>query len=479
MKSFTALALVTALLCAQPAFAFGKDTGGKETAGKDVVAKDMKDSGKILDVQVLKAAGGAEAWLVEDHTVPVVSLNFSFDGGLAYDPDDKPGVGRLVSILLDEGAGDMLSQKFQGKLSDNAISMSFTAGRDAFYGEMRTLAKNREMAFDMLRMALTQPRFDADAITRMQNANASEIRTNMGDPAWLIARTFNGMLFEGHYYANPGFGNLLSMTTINRKDLQDFVREQFARNVLKVSIAGDITKADAQAAVDKIFGSLPATAAQVDTPEATLKYPGKTVLLPLDTPQTFIMMGEQGVKRGDKDWEAAMVMNYILGGSSFGARLMNSIREKRGLTYGVYSSLTSMSHAAIIQANMSASNDKVPEALSLLKSEWAEMAKDGPTAQELEDAKSYITGSLYLELTSTQEIASAMNDMQRDNLGPDYINNRNAVINALSIEDIKRMAAQLLKADDLTTILVGQPKNINVDILLDKPPGMAEPAKPQ
>ncbi len=434
---------------------------------------------KILDVQVLKSPGGISAWLVEDHTVPVISLNFSFEGGLAFDPDDKPGVGRLVSILLDEGAGDLKSQEFQGKMADNAISMDFTAGRDAFYGELRSLSKNQDLAFDLLRLALTQPRFDADAITRMKNANTSEIKESMGEPAWLIARTFNGMLFEGHYYARPGFGNLASMNTISRKDLLNFVKEQFGKNVLKVAIAGDISKADAQQALDKIFGGLPDEAAQVDTPVAKLNYPGKTILLPLDTPQTFIMMGQQGVKRDDPDWDAAMVMNYILGGSSFGARLMNEIREKRGLTYGVYSVISSMKRADILQANMSASNDKVEEALRLLKEQWALMAKDGPTAQELSDAQSYLTGSLLLQLTSTHDISDALNDMQRDNLGPDYINQRNARINALTVADVKRIAAKLLNADQLTTILVGKPKNINVDILLDKPPGMDEPPKPQ
>ena len=430
---------------------------------------------KALDVQVLKGPAGAEAWLVQDSTVPVISISFSFEGGLAYDPDDKPGVGRLVSILLDEGAGDMRAQEFQQKLSDNAIGMDFTAGRDAFYGQLRTLTKNKDLAFDMLRLALTQPRFDTDAIDRMRNANIAELKNDLGEPSWLVARTFNGMMFEGHYYARPGFGNLQSMNTITRKDMLDYTHGQFAKNVLKVSIAGDITQEEAQAALNKIFRDLPDAADPVDATEATLGYPGKTILLPLDTPQTYIMVGEQGIKRSDKDWHAAMVMNYILGGSSFDARLMREIRAKRGLTYGVYSSLSSMDHADLMQANMSASNDKVQEALQLLRDEWAEMAKDGPTTEELENAKSYLTGSLLLQLTSTKDIAAALNDMQRDDLDADYINKRNDIINSLTLADVKRMAAQLLKTENLTTVLVGKPKNINVDILLDKPPGMPEP----
>ncbi|HYD18149.1 MAG TPA: pitrilysin family protein [Patescibacteria group bacterium] len=430
---------------------------------------------KILDIQVLKSAGGVEVWLVEDHSVPVVSLNFSFEGGLGFDPEDKPGVGRLVSILLDEGAEKLKSQDFQAKLSDNAISMSFTAGRDAFYGRLQTLSKNRDLGFDLLRMALTAPRFDQDAIDRMKAANVSEISENMGDPSWLVARSFNGMLFEGHYYSRPGYGNLASMATITRRDLQQFVKEQFGRDVLKIAIAGDITPAQVKAAVDHIFGALPEKAGNVELPPATLAYAGKTILLPLEAPQTYIISAQPALPRNDKDWHAAMIMNYILGGGSFNARLMKEIREKRGLTYGVYSSITNMKNADIIQANMSASNEKVEEAVRLLKESWASMAKDGPTADELADAKSYLTGSLLLQLTSTGDISGALNDIQRDGLGPDYINNRNAMVNAVSMADVKRVSAKLLQADKLTTILVGKPKNMNVDILLDRPPGMDEP----
>lgn len=452
MKSLF-LALFLTLLAAQPAFA----------------AKD-----KVLDVEVVKSKGGIEAWVVQDKAAPVVSLTFSFEGGLAYDPEDKPGVGRLVSILLDEGAEKMKAHEFQSRLADNAISMSFTAGRDAFYGRLRTLRKHKDLAFDLLRMALSSPRFDDDAVTRMKNANAAEIRESVGDPSWLVMRTFNGMMFEGHYYSLPGYGNLASMAAITRKDLQQFVKEQFARDALKVAIAGDITKEEVQAALDKIFGALSEKAAPVEMPPVKPKYPGKTILLPLDAPQTYVMAGQQGINRKDKDWHAALIMNYILGGGSFEARLMREIREKRGLTYGVYSSLSSTRASDIVQASLSASNEKVEEALRILKQEWALMAKDGPAAEELKNARSFLTGSLLLQLTSTLDIASVLNDIQRDGLGPNYINRRNAEIEAVTVADVKRVAEKMLKADDLTVILVGKPKNINVDILLDKPPGMAE-----
>jgi len=430
---------------------------------------------KVLNVQKLKTPGGIEVWLVEDKTVPVISMNFSFEGGLIYDPQDRPGVGRLVSILLDEGADQMKSQEFQSQLSDNAIHMGFTAGRDAFYGQLKTLKSNKGLAFDLLRLALTKPRFDTEAVERMRNANISQIKDDMGDPGWLVARTYNGMVFAGHAYALPGLGTLDSMPQITRKDLESFVQAQFARGVLKVAIAGDITGDEAAKAVDDVFGALPEKAEEADSGEAAMNYAGKTILLPLDAPQTYIAAGEAGIKRADKDWQAAVIMNYILGGSGFDARLMKEIREKRGLTYGVYTSLTSMKHAALLQANLSASNEKVAEALKLLKQEWVKMAKDGPSDQEVQDAKSYLTGSLLLDLTSTDDISETLNGLQRDGLDFDYINQRNAEINAVTVGDIKRIAARLLQPENLTVVLVGQPVDVKADIMLDHPPGMTMP----
>jgi zinc protease len=430
---------------------------------------------KILDVQKITTPAGIEIWLVQDKTVPVISMSYSFDGGLAYDPEGKPGVGRLVSILLDEGAGDMMSQEFQTALNDKAIDMSFTAGRDAFYGHLRTLRANKDAAFRLLSLSLNSPRFDKEPIERMRNANIAEIKVDMGNPQWLVARTFNGMVFEGHPYALPALGTLVSMSKITRQDLLNFIHAQFARDVLKVAIAGDISRDEAVKAVDGIFATLPAQADKTVGDDADFQYAGKTVMLPLNTPQTYISAGAPGLKRTDKDWQAATVMNFILGEDSFGSRLMEELRKKRGLTYGVTSGLISMQHAGLLQVNFSASNGNVVEALKILQQEWTKLAAEGPTETEVLDAKNYLTGSLPLELTSTGSIARALNGMQRDGLDHDYINRLSDEVNAVTVADVKRMAARLLKTEGLTTVLVGQPQGMTVDILLDHAPGTAVP----
>ncbi len=435
-----------------------------------ITACSPDETTKVLNIQELDH----NVWLVEDNTAPVISINFSFDGGLLHDPKDKPGVGRLVSILLDEGAGILSSQKFQEELSNNSIHMSFSAGRDAFYGNIKTLTKNKDKAFDLLNRALTKPHFYEEAITRMKNANIADIKDNLGNPSWLSARSFNGMLFAGHPYELPGYGNLKSMRAINRQDLVDFRKKQFTKDVLKIAIAGDISKTEALVAVKTIFNELPKKSTSLAIKDTLLQHKGKIILLPVKSPQTYISVANEGIDRKDPDWYAATVMNYILGGGGFESRLMEEIRKKRGLTYGVHSGLSSMKHANLIRADLSTSNEKASEALKILKQEWIKMAKDGATEQELKEAKSYITGSLLLGLTSTSAISSTLNGLQQNGLDYNHINNRNDKINKVTLVDIKRVADRLLKVNDLTIVMAGDPKNIDIDIKLNNPPKMED-----
>lgn len=433
------------------------------------------DNAKVLDVQKLKTPAGIEAWLVQDKAYPVISISYSFDGGLAYDPEDKPGVGRLVSILLDEGAGEMTGPEFQSALSDNSIDMKFNAGRDAFRGQLKTLKANKETAFHLLALALNKPRFDSDALERLRNANIVTIKQDMTDPDWLTDHSFNGMVFEGQAYGAPALGTLDSMTKITKQDLIDYTHAQFGRDVLHVSIAGDITAAEATKAVDDIFAALPAQAEKLDEKAPEFKSVGKTVMLPVDTPQTYVSAGEAGLKRSDKDWAAATVMNYILGGNSADAHLTRELKKKRGLTTSVTSSLIELKQAGVIQVDFVADNGKVADALQALRQEWTRMATDGATEEEVQAAKAYLIGAAPLELTSTSSIANKLNELQVEGLEYDAINQRNTELNAVTAADVKRVAAKLLKTDSLTAIIIGQPPGFSADIMLDHPPGMAVP----
>lgn len=417
---------------------------------------------KALDIKEVKSPGGISAWLVEDHSIPVIALDFAFkDAGSKNEAVETQGLVRVLSNTMDEGAGDLDSKAFQKELLDKSISLSFNATRDNFGGELKTLSRHKDRAFELLTLALTKPRFDADAVTRMIAANESRIKTSLADPEWIAARLMNDIAYKGHPYALNSGGTLSTLATITPDQLRAYLKDQLSRDRLKIGVAGDITEAELAALLDKIFGGLPAKTTSTKTAsEAGLSGGGTVTLYSKDIPQTVIEIMQPGIKQGNPDYHTAEIMNFVLGGSGFGSRLMEQIREKRGLTYGIYSGLLSMDHTAAVTVGTSTKNESVGEMLDLIKAEWSKMQTDGITEQELEDAKSYLIGSLPLSLTSTDRISGLLLSLQTEGFEKNYLEKREAAIKAASASDIKSIAAKLLDPAKFTIVLVGKPEGI-------------------
>ena len=420
-----------------------------------------------MDIKRVVSPGGIEAWLVEDHKVPVLALEWAFEGAGGTDPKGKEGLANLTSTMLDEGAGPYDSQAFQARLQDNAIALGFDAGRDGFSGSMRTLTEHRDEALELTRLSLTDPHFAPESLDRMRASITASLKRDLADPNYVARRQFYSTAFPNHPYGDEIRGTLNSLPTITPDDLRRFVKGQFGRDRLVVAAAGDISPEDLGKALDTVFGGLPAKADVPPIPDVTMSGLGQTILLPRPTAQTVMLMGQPGVKRDDPDWYAATVMNYVLGGGGFGSRLMEEVREKRGLSYGVYSYLIPMDHAALVMASGSTVNAKAGQALDIMRQEWARMAKDGLTDQEMADAKTYLTGSFPLQLGSTQAIARILLQVKRDNLGIDYLNQRDRYINAVTPADIKRVAQRLLDPAKLLTVLVGKPEGVSPTRTID------------
>lgn len=420
-----------------------------------------------MDIKRVVSPGGIEAWLVEDHKVPVLALEWAFEGAGGTDPKGKEGLANLTSTMLDEGAGPYDSQAFQARLQDNAIALGFDAGRDGFSGSMRTLTEHRDEALELTRLSLTDPHFAPESLDRMRASITASLKRDLADPNYVARRQFYSTAFPNHPYGDEIRGTLNSLPTITPDDLRRFVKGQFGRDRLVVAAAGDISPEELGKALDTVFGGLPAKADVPPIPDVTMSGLGQTILLPRPTAQTVMLMGQPGVKRDDPDWYAATVMNYVLGGGGFGSRLMEEVREKRGLSYGVYSYLIPMDHAALVMASGSTVNAKAGQALDIMRQEWARMAKDGLTDQEMADAKTYLTGSFPLQLGSTQAIARILLQVKRDNLGIDYLNQRDRYINAVTQADIKRVAQRLLDPAKLLTVLVGKPEGVSPTRTID------------
>ena len=416
---------------------------------------------RFLDIQKVTSPGGIEAWLVEDHAAPVISLQFAFAGaGSVTDPAGKMGLVQLASNTMDEGGGDIVSPVFQKILSDLSIDLGYSVGRDDYSGSLRTLTRTKDKAFDMLRLSVTAPRFDAEPLARMKEANLARIRDSLSDPDWIAARIMNDLTYAGHPYATNSGGTLTSIPAITVDDLRSYVKNNLTRDRLRVAVAGDISRADLTKALDMIFGALAAKSVPNNIGDLELQNTGTIAFYKQEIPQTIVMIAGPGINRRDPDWHAAQVMNFIYGGGGFGSRLTEEVREKRGLTYGIYSGFGMLNHISILSVGTSTRNEKTAEVLDLIKKETTRMRATDVTAEELKNAKSYLVGSMPLGLTSTGQIAGTLLSLQLDDLPDTYLDTVGDKINAVTATDIRRVAERLLTPDKTVTVLVGNPSGI-------------------
>jgi zinc protease len=415
---------------------------------------------RAIDIKQVKSPGGIEAWLVEDRSVPVVSLSVAFRGGAALDPANKGGLAEMTASLLDEGAGDLDSQAFHRAVEDIAASLSFGAGRDNFSASVYTLASERARAFELFRMALTSPRFDPEPVARVRAQIIAGLRRSSEQPNRIAAETFAKTMFPDHPYGRPVRGTPESVAAITVEEMRELVKARLARANIVVGVVGDIGPEELARRLDEIFAPLPEEPKKEIVPEVEPKGLGRTVVVKRPIPQSVVVFGEKGLKRADPDWYAAVVMNRVLGEGGFASRLMEEVREKRGLAYGVSTSLVPYERSALIIGNVGTRNDQIKETIAIIRAEWQRMAEGGATDREIANAKTYINGSFPLRLDSSRRIADTLVSVQLDRLGIDYLNKRSEIINAVTKDDVARVAKRLLIPEDLTWVIVGDPEGI-------------------
>jgi zinc protease len=406
-------------------------------------------------IQHLISPGGIEAWFVQDATVPLIAMEYAFGGGASQDPADKPGVGNLVASLIDEGSGDLDSKTFHERLERRAIELSFSSTRDYFRGSLRMLRDNRDEAFDLLRMSLTSPHFDSADVERIRAQVISGLRRDTSNPTSLATRKFLEVAFGDHPYGRQANGTLESVSKIDVADMKDYVRRVLARDTLRIAVVGDVDPATLGKLLDTTFGGLPAKSSLTPVADIEAAKPPQRAFIPLDVPQTVVTFGGPGIKRHDPNFMAAYVVNHILGGGGLSSRLYHEVREKRGLAYSVYESLLWAEHSALFVGNTGTRADRAGETVDAVNKEIRRMAEDGPTRQELDEAKSYLKGSQMLALDTSSKLAAGLLQYQLDQLPIDYIEKRNAIVDAVTLEDAKK-AAQRLWSQGLLTVIVGR-----------------------
>jgi zinc protease len=404
-------------------------------------------------IEPIVSPGGIKAWLVREPTVPMISLDYAFTGGANADPADRPGVANMTAALLDEGAGDIDSTAFQERMEEKAIQLGFTAGRDQFRGSLRSLTLNLDEAVDLLRLALTAPRFDAEPVQRIRDQLLANLRSASTNPNDIATRRFWAAAYPNHPYGRPADGSSESIAAVTVDDMKAYVRNVLARDTLTVAIVGDITPEAAGKLIDRVFGALPAKANLAPVPDIKIQGLGERIVINLDVPQTVITYGAPGIAREDPDFFTAYVVNHIYAGGSMTSRLYTEIREKRGLAYGIRTSLIWMDHSAIISGGTATRSDRAAETLSIIEKETKQVAEEGPTQDELDKAKAYLKGSYALGFDTSAKIAGQLVQLQLDKLGIDYPEKRGPLIDAVNLADAKRVAKRLLGSKMLTVVV--------------------------
>ena len=405
-------------------------------------------------IQRLVSPGGIEAWFVQDATVPLIAMEYAFGGGSSQDPAGKSGVGNMVASLIDEGSGDLDSKTYHERLDRRAIELGFSSTRDYFRGSLRMLKDNKDEAFELLHLALTSPHFDAEDIERIRAQIISGLRRETTSPTSLASRKFLETAFGDHPYGRQSTGTLDSVPNIDAADMKDYVGRIIARDGLRIAVVGDVDADTLGQLLDKTFGGLPAKARLTPVADVQALRPPQRAFIPLDVPQTVVTFGGPGIPRHDPSFMAAYVVNHILGGGS-SSRLYKEVREKRGLAYSVYESLLWMDHSALFVGNTGTRADRAGETVDAIEKEIRRIAADGPTQQELDEAKSYLKGSQMLALDTSSKLAQALLQYQLDRLPIDYIERRNALVDAVTLDDAKK-AAQRLWGQGLLTVIVGR-----------------------
>jgi zinc protease len=413
-----------------------------------------------MKIQEVKSPGGIVAWLVEEHSVPLIALRFAFEGGSAQDPAGKEGLANFLTGMLDEGAGSLTGKEFQERMEEIAVRMSFDETRDAVYGSFETLTENKDEAVALLALALNKPRFDADAVDRIRGQLLANLAYAARDPNRVAAEQWVALAFADHPYGRPADGTPDSLAQINPADLADYWSRVFARDTLRVVAVGDIDAQALAAMLDALFGQLPAKARLAAIAATQPAAAVKQKVIEMAVPQSVARFGLPAMPRKDKDFIPAFVLNTILGGGVMSSRLYEEVREKRGLAYSVYTTVQPYKHTSIFAGGVATKNEEIGNSLDVIRDELTRISTDGPTAMELENAKSYLTGSFALRFDSNAKIANQLLWIWQEDLGIDYVHRRNADIEAVTLDEVTRVAKRLFEGKELIVTIVGKPKNL-------------------
>jgi zinc protease len=412
-----------------------------------------------VPVRRIVSPGGLEAWLVSDPSVPMLTLRAYWRGGAAVEPSHLTGATGVMADMLTEGAGNLDANAFKERLEELNMGLGFSASWDGVGMSVTTLTENRDAAFEMARLALMSPRFDEAPLARIKRQIEVSIRARETNAGYIANLALDNAVIPGHPYARRI--ELANLQAINRASLMERKNALLARDRLLITIVGDVDAATAGRLIDSTFGALPRAGAPLPPiPQASVRTGQPMIVRRLPQPQSLILFVAPGIQDEDPDWIPLAVANYILGGGGFSSRLMDQVREERGLVYGISTSPSVRDFSAELRGSAQTENGDVAQALEVTRAEMRRLYQEGPTEAEVADAITYMTGAFALSLDSNVKIASVLHGYQVAGRPIDYVNRRNDLIRAVTREDVVRVIRRLFNPDSFTFVVVGQPDGI-------------------
>ena len=417
----------------------------------------VQETSRAAKVQEIRTPGGLSAWLVEDYAVPLVAVQFAFRGGAAQDPVEKPGLATLLGGLLDEGAGPYDSAGFHEAMDELAVHLHFSADRDYIAGHFQTLTRNLDPAFELMRLAVCEARLEQGPIDRVTSQLVASLKRELKDPDALAARTFRAAAFPDHPYGRAARGEIDSLPKIARDDLMAMRARVMARDNLVIAVVGAIDAPSLAARLDAVFGALPANAQLEKIAPVVMSGVGTRIVSDVAVPQATIRFGRNGLDRSDPDFIAGVMVNHILGGGAFTARLFREVREKRGLAYSVYSQMQNYDSTAMLVGATSTKNERAAESLQVIEEQIVDLSTNGPTEEELEKARKFLIGSYALRFDTSTKIAGNLMQLQLEGRPTSYLDERNRLIGAITMDQARRAAHKLFGDGKLLVAVAGRP----------------------
>jgi len=416
-----------------------------------------------LQIQSWSLPNGARVLFVENHAIPLLDLSVEFDAGARRDPDGKSGLASLTNAMLTRGvaaSGDapaLTEAQILDGLADVAAQRGGGASMDRAGVTLRMLssAPERDAAIGLLARTLAQPSFPEAPLARDKARTVADVRESLTKAEDIAARAFWAALYGAHPYARQESEG--SVGAITRDDLVAFHRAHYVANRAVVAMIGDVSRAQADQIAQRLTQQLPQGLPLPALPEVSLTAP-KDQRISHPASQSHILVGMPALVRGDPDFFALTVGNYILGGGGFVSRLTNEVREKRALTYSVYSYFSPLAQKGPFQIGLQTKQEQTAEALDVVRRTLADYLRDGPTAAELKAAKDNLVGGFALRIDNNRKILDNLAVIGYYGLPLDYLDTWTANIGKVTLAQIRAAFKRKITLDQLSTVVVGEAK---------------------